>query len=604
MTKSNRKYLAKDFAELKTDILKYAKNYFPDSIKDFSEPSVAGLFLEMAAFIGDSMGYYLDHQFNELDPSTAVEFQNIERHAQAAGYKITGAAPATAILSFYIKVPATQTITGTYEPNSLCLPIIKKGTICASASAIDFQLIDNINFGQRDSFGNLNCRIAKVDSSGGVPSFYILYKEGVAVSSKLVTENFEIEDVHIPFRNISLSKPNISAITSVHDSEGVDYYEVESLSQDVLFRGIPNSTFARDNVKNILHPIITSHRYVINKSIKDRTTSLTFGGGDSAVSQVDIIPDPSILALPLYGTKTMTRFSIDPNSILQSRTMGLSPRNTTVHVTYRYGGGAHHNVSAENIRSVKKLIVRFRDDCPRSSMLSVKQSIDVVNKKPAAGGSNPPSVNEIKSAISMTRNMQSRIVTQEDLLARIYSLPSEFGSVYRASVSSNPNNPLSSLLYLLSRDAKRNLVPSPDALKRNLRSYLNEFRLISDAIDIIDAKVINYGISLNLYCSQGFNKYDVSNEVIKRIRNISKLEDFQIGQSIIESHIINAIINVKGVLSYDNLRLRSLTGIIDNREYSNNYYNFKSNFLKGVYIAHPSIIFELKYPLNDIQITV
>jgi len=300
----------------------------------------------------------------------------------------------------------------------------------------------------------------------------------------------------------------------------------------------------------------------------------------------------------------MTRFSIDPNSILQSRTMGVSPRNTVITVVYRHGGGANHNVKAQSIRSIKKLDIRFRDECPRSSILSIKQSVDIVNDKPAQGGSNPPLVSEIKSSIAHTKNMQSRVVTQEDLLARIYSLPSIFGSVYRASVVANPTNPLASLLYVLSRDSKGKLVQAPDVLKRNLRSYLNEFRLISDAVDILDAKVVNYRVSLNLYCANGYNKYDVSNEVIKNIREVCRLEKFQIGQSIVEADLINAIINVKGVLSYDKLELQCLTGIIDNREYSNSYYDFKTKYLRGLYLAESNAIFELRHPLNDIQITV
>ena len=74
----NRKYLAKDFGGLRSDLLNYAQTYFPDKIKDFSEASVSGLFLEMAAYVGDVMSFYLDHQFNELDIETAVEDKNVD----------------------------------------------------------------------------------------------------------------------------------------------------------------------------------------------------------------------------------------------------------------------------------------------------------------------------------------------------------------------------------------------------------------------------------------------------------------------------------------------------------------------------------------------
>ena len=60
-----RSYLNKDFDAFRAELLDYARTYFSDSISDFSEASMGGLFLEMAAYVGDVMSYYIDHQFNE-----------------------------------------------------------------------------------------------------------------------------------------------------------------------------------------------------------------------------------------------------------------------------------------------------------------------------------------------------------------------------------------------------------------------------------------------------------------------------------------------------------------------------------------------------------
>ena len=100
----NRSFLNKDFESFRAELLEFARTYFPDRIQDFSDASLGGLFLDLASYVGDVSSFYLDHQFRELDPETAVETVNIERLARAAGVKITGASPAVAQVSFTLEV--------------------------------------------------------------------------------------------------------------------------------------------------------------------------------------------------------------------------------------------------------------------------------------------------------------------------------------------------------------------------------------------------------------------------------------------------------------------------------------------------------------------
>ena len=168
---------------------------------------------------------------------------------------------------------------------------------------------------------------------------------------------------------------------------------------------------------------------------------------------------------------------------------------------------------------------------------AVIKSFDVKNMTPASGGAAALTLEELRSLISPARNQQSRIVTQQDLLARLYTLPAVFGRVYRAGLRKNEENPLSTELYLICKDKNNNLIIAPDALKKNLRIYLNEFRLISDAIDVLDATVVNYKISFSIICTPTSNKSTVLANVISAIKDVSDLKYFNIDQPIVEADV-------------------------------------------------------------------
>ena len=213
--------------------------------------------------------------------------------------------------------------------------------------------------------------------------------------------------------------------------------------------------------------------------------------------------------MPLFGKKTFKRFSIDPNSLLKTHTLGISPMGTTLTINYRYGGGLSHNVPAESIRFVNRLSMEFRNKPSIADANFVRGSVDVKNVDVARGGDNAPTIEALRAQIPSARQMQSRIVTKQDLLARVYTMPQKFGRVFRAGIRPNPFNPMSTQLFVISRDAAGNLAVSPDALKENLETYINEFRLISDAIDILDAQVVNFGIKFSVLCMPNANKRSV-----------------------------------------------------------------------------------------------
>jgi hypothetical protein len=596
----SRSYLNKDFDGFRSELLRYARTFFPDRINDFSEASLGGLLLDLASHIGDVNSFYLDHQFNELSVETAVESKNIERHIRAAGVKITGASPAVVDVMFYIEVPA-ELSGNTYIPKSSALPIIQAGTKIKSNSGIIFELTEDINFTDTDANGDLlaNYQLSSKNSNG-TPASFILFTNGLCISGASTSQTFSIPNQFVPFRTITLSKENVTEISRVTDSEGNEYYEVDSLTQDVVFKGILNVDEDGTLVKENMEIVPAPYRYISEMSVQTGLTTLRFGSGQASSIDDDIIPDPSELSLPLYGKQTFSRFSIDPGQLLQTQTLGISPVNTTLTVAYRHGGGLSHNVAASTIKSVQTILISFPGNPTNIIASQVRASINILNESPASGGENAPTLDDLKLKVPSARNAQSRIVTREDLLSRVYTMPSNFGRVFRAGVRSNPNNPLATQLFVISRDVNSNLILSPDALKKNLRTYLNQFRLISDAIDILDTRVINMKVSFNIVVDPTANKSSVIQSVISSLRQYFDIKNFQIDQPIMTSDVMNIIINNVGVVSVVDLKFTNLRGTIQEKIYSDASFNVSANTKKGIIIGPPGSIFEIKYPDFDI----
>ena len=596
----NRSYLNKDFDSFRGDLLRYARTYFGDKIQDFSEPSVGGLLLDLAASVSDSMSFYLDHQFRELSWSTAVETANVTRMIAEAGIKPKGASPAVVTVSMFFEVPAVIS-SGEYIPDERTLPKVLQNTLVTSTSGITFSVPEDVDFAEKDRFGNLKASYVIGDTDGsGNPLNFVMKRDVTCVSGRVTTENFEIGLNPDPFFSISPTNTDISEVLQVVDADRNTYYEVQSLSQDTVFRTIPNIAEDSDQVPRSIEVIPAPRRFIHNFDLASRRSTIRFGGGSALTTADDAIPDPETLALPLYGTSTLSRFSIDPNSLLNTKTLGVKPENTTLSVTYRYGGGAAHNVAARTIRGIQTLLIEFPDECPASSAATVRSSFDVRNDSPAAGGSNAPSLEEVRSQIPAARNQQERIVTREDLISRVYTLPTKLGRVYRASTRPSPDNPLASQLFICSKDSSGFLTTSTDTLKKNLRVYLNEYRLISDAIDILDVRIINFRVKFTVFVSPNANKSATLQTVISRLSSSLTVNNFQIDQPIMLSDLQNVIINTAGVLSLVDLKVESLSGTIQDRAYSNVTHNIKQYTRRGVVYGPAGSIFELRYPANDI----
>lgn len=597
-TVRQRNYLARDFDGFRSVLLDYARQYYPEQIQDFSESSLGGLLLDMAAYVGDNMSYYMDHLYGELNSETVVETANIERILRSAGVPIHGASAAVVDADFYIEVPVLTD--GTLTPDSTLLPTINEGSIIQSSTGISFNLLEDIDFWKTDPVSG---QVSVADDvevtngrrlSGNIVS-KILKKKGTCGSGNQATETFSVGDF-VQFRRLTLSQSDITQIISVSDSLGNTYYEVGNLTHDVVYKNVLNTTEKDVLVKDILKVIPAPYRFVKETSLSNRTSTLLFGGGNADVIEDDIIPDPSEFSIPLPYSQTFSRLPINPQKMLQGTTLGVAGANTTLTVTYRYGGGLNHNAKPGTIRNVSTLSMTFPQNPSAGQQSQIRNTLGVTNPFDASGGEDPLTTDELMALVPTMKNSQERIVTKEDLLARVYTMPSNFGRVFRVAITKNPNNPLASRLFIVSRNIDGQLITSSDKLKLNLKRYLNSYRMISDAVDIQDAGIINLELFFQVVVDPSMNKSVLIQSVIRDLKAQFEITKLHIGQPIIISDIISTIFARPGIISVDTVKFNNLYGTNNNLQYSPIAYNPQFNTKNNIMYPLEGSIFELRYP--------
>ena len=480
--KGNRLFANKSFADFRNELLQHANLYFNNVNTDFSETSLGGMFLDFASLVGESTSFYIDQQLNEINYETAVLDSSIQKHLRRAGINTGFSSSSSVKVSFFIEVNVdfSNSNTSEYTPEKEYLPIIKKGTTLKSESGIDFILEEdiNFNFGYEINFG-------EVDNNGD-PLTLILSKEGTCSSGNITEEVFLMPDEDDNFLSITLEQENITEIISVYDEDSNEYYKVEYLTQDTVYKS------TETNANEILEVKLAPYRFIEEKDNVSLLTTLRFGNGDNRSLKDDVLVNLEDFSLPIRGKNYIERFSLDPSKLLNNNTLGVSPKGKTLIIKYRYGGGLSHNVPEETINDINNLLITFPNvDSTNSAneieIASIRDSISIINFEDAVGGSEPISLQELKSQIPNFLKMQSRIVSKEDLLARIYTMPNNFGKIHKVFVKNNESFKGSTDIFILTKDNNNKLLQAPDSLKLNLIAHifhLHVFLLLTPNLDL------------------------------------------------------------------------------------------------------------------------
>ena len=625
------RYLNKDFTSFKDNLIEFTKIYFPNQYNDFNESSPGMMFIEMASYVGDVLSYYVDNQFKESLLAFAEEKRTVYNMAQSLGYKPKLSSAATTDVDVFQTVPAISSGAGdsySTKPDLNYAMSLKAGMEIQSDTGVSFITTEDCNFKFSSSYDPMT--ITVYESSANVPVTYLL-KKGVRASSGTVATEFFTFNAAEKYKRIALANQNVLEILSCKDSDGNDWYEVPYLAQDTIFTDMENTsknddqlnTYA-DQAPYLLKLLKTSRRFTTFIR-EDNRTELRFGAGTSDNPDEEIVPNPDSVGSSLPGSPTYLNTAFDPSNFLATKAYGQAPSNTQLTIKYRYGGGINSNVRANSIRSVQVANVELDDTGLNAALVSTtRSSIAINNPQPAAGGRSVESIIEVKNNALAYFQAQQRAVTKEDYITRVYALPPKYGNVAKAYVvqdsqldsKSGANadariaNPLALNMYLLGFDAGKKLTTVNQAVKENIQTYLTQFRMVTDAVNIKDAFVINIGVKFNLLTKVGYNKEEVVLRAIQKVRDFFNIDKWQIGQPIVLADLTYQLSLVEGVSAVvppeeDNPNGHSV--LITNKfkvsgGYSGNAYDMVGATKDGV--VYPSLdpsCFELKFPNVDIE---
>ena len=613
--KRDIRYIDRDFNDFRNSLINYSQTYFPNTYNDFTPDSTGMLFIEMASYVGDVLSFYLDNQVQETFIQYARETENLFNMAYMLGYEPKVTTVASVDIDFYQQLPAKVSASVTVPDYDYALIVGENTSVTSNANTSQqFIIEDVIDFSSSSSLDPTTVSVYTI--SGTTPTGFLLKKTRKAISATINSSTFTFASpVRFDIRNINDS--NIIGILDVVDSNGDDWYEVPNLAQDNVFNTIRNTNTNDPNVADdgsgndvpYLLQLKSAQKRFAARFVNTGSLQLQFGAGNYGDNDEEIIPNPDNvgLGLPFQKDKLTTAFS--PLNFVFTNTYGIAPSNTTLTVRYLTGGGVSANVESGVLTSVDDTNIRFINSNLSNTALAntIFNSVQTNNVLAADGGQDGDTTEELRQNALGNYQTQLRTVTKEDYLIRAMSMPSNLGTISMAyaepvKVSEYEPGTLPSILdlYVLSYDINTRLQNASPTLKRNLQTYLSEYRMINDAINIKDAFIINIGINFNIVVRPNYNNNETLTKCITALTSYFNIRNWQINQPIILSELYILLDKVEGVQTVKNITIGNLAGTV--LGYSEYAYDVVGATINDV--VYPSIdpmVFEVKYPNTDIK---
>tara|TARA_R100000664_G_scaffold4408_1_gene9010 strand:+ start:24668 stop:26461 length:1794 start_codon:yes stop_codon:yes gene_type:complete len=584
-------YTSRDFESIRRDLEEFAKRYYPNTYKDFNRASFGSLMLDTVSYVGDILSFYLDYQMNETFLDSAVEYRNVVKLARQLGYKLQTSPSSYGKMTFFIEVPADSTGLG---PDSALIPVLQAGSTFTSTGGGFYSLLEDVDF---DKEGN-QVVVGSADSTTGAPLTYVIRAMGTAVSGRSGTESFTIGSFE-RFRKVPLGVTNVSNIISVTDSEGNEYFEVDHLSQNIIYKAIRNTTTTRTTVPNLLKATPVARRFVVETV--DNQTFIQFGYGSDSNELTNPVVDPTEVVLDLNGRTYTTDADFDPTKLIDTDKFGIGPSNTTLNIQYRFNTTSDVNAAVDTITGVASANFKFGNQGALSlgNRNSVINSLEATNEEQFVGSVSLPSSEEIRQRAFSYFATQNRAVTAQDYQAICYGMPAKFGMIKRVAVLKDPDEFKRNVnIYVMSENSAGKLVAANTTLKNNLKNWITQYKMISDTVDILDAEIVNFDISYEILTDINANRFDVISNCNQKLANKFAMKQ-DIGEPIRITDVYRELQKVNGVVDVTSVDVGLKSGGI----YSESNYDFDAALSSDgrMIEAQPNVIFELKYPNVDIK---
>ena len=584
------RYTSRDFESIRNDLIDHVKRYYPDSYKDFNEATFGAMMLDAVAYIGDILSFYTDYQANESFFETAIEYDNVLKQARQLGYKFNYSSSSTGKVDIFLTIPANDNGIGV---DTTYLPLLKRGTTMSAGSST-FTLMEDVDFTDLDA---IDIAVASVNSSTGTPEYYAVRATGRVISGQMAFMQREVGDFKKFFR-IEIDEPNVTEIVSVMDSEGHEYMEVENLSQNVVYKAIKSKRSDNNLAPYLLKPFIASRRYAVERS--RFTTTIQFGHGTDSEIKNPSVADPSDVVLQVHGRDYVSDASFDPAKLNQTDKFGIAPSSTTLSISYRINSSDNVNAAAGAVSQVDNAILQFDENQSLASdkVQTIIGSIEVTNEDQIVGDVSVPTIQELKILAKNHFATQNRAVTKQDYTSLAYAMPSKFGSIKRVSVSQDVDSFKRNLnLYVLAEDINGNLTLATDTIKENLKTWLNDYKMVNDTVDLLDANIVNIGINFSVIGERNTNTVDLLLLCKNRLSELYT-QKYNIGEPFNISEIYQVLNRVEGVVDTTDVSITQRTGT----GYSNIFYDTEENLsVDGRMLLVPNdTVLEIKYISSDI----
>lgn len=603
MANNRISYTSRDYQSIRTELLNYAKTYYPDLIQDFNDASVFSVFIDLNAAIADNLHYNIDRSIQETVLQYAQQRSSIYNIARTYGLKLPGQRPSVSLVDFSITVPAFGD-----KEDERYLGILSRGSQVVGAGIV-FENVYDIDFASpynAQGFPN-RLKIPNFNANNILINYTITKRELVVNGiTKVFKRVIGANDVK-PFFELFLPEKNVLGITSVLLKNGTNYtnvpttseflgvdnrwYEVDALAEDRVFVEDPTKVSDQPGIK-VGRYIQTQNRF-ITEYTPEGFKKMTFGGGtNTAQDQLNEFTT-------LGATLDLQRYS---NNLSLGAT--LTP-NSTLFIQYRVGGGLATNLGT-NVINQLGTVSFFVNGPSETTNSAVVNSLRCVNVTAAVGGAGIPSLEEIRNYVSFNFAAQKRAVTVQDYDSLIRNMPAQFGAPAKVSITENDNKILIQILSYDTSGKLTNIVSN--TLRQNIANYLSNYRMMNDYISIFSAEVIDLSLDVSIVLDSAQNSGQVISSVVDKISAYFNPQTRQLGQNVYLSEIRSLIQNTNGVLTVAGIDVfNEVGGQYSSAETSMTYDNEETKLILPVddtIFAQPSQVYQIRYPNKDIRISV
>jgi len=605
------KYLNKDFTELRSSLVNYVKTYFPTTYNDFTPASPGMMFMEMAAYVGDVLSFYLDNQFQETFLQYARQTNNLYELAYMFGYKPNVTGVALADINFYQQVPAISSGSSYIPDFNYALYIEPNSRVTSNLNSnISFLVGDPVDFSFSSSSDPTEVTIYQI--TGTTPQSFLLKKTRKSISATLKSKTYTFGEP-VQFATVELNDENIIGILDCVDTDSNPWYEVDYLAQDTIYKSIRNTNTNDPYLSQYqgdtpyLLQLEQVQRRFVTRFIDSGSLQIQFGAGTATDKDEEIIPNPDNVGLGLPFEKDRLTVAYSPNNFTFTRTYGIAPSTTQLTFSYLTGGGVSANVPSNDLTQFNGSVQFLNSNLNSTTANTIFNSLAVSNPEAASGGGSGDTEEEIRQNSSANFASQQRNVTQDDYLVRTLAMPAKYGTVAKAyieptkaqTISAGESNSILDL-YVLSNDSNGYLTTASPALKQNIITYLSQYRMVNDSINIKDGFIINIGVNFEIILLPNYNNNQVLTACILALQDYFKVSNWQINQPIILRNVYIILDRIEGVQTVKTVDIVNKVGV--NLGYSPYAYDITGATANNV--IYPSLdpsIFEVKYLNTDIQ---